>query len=105
MTGFHSSRRNDVQHMERLATSICSSLGRPPRPLPSRVSLAIEGASRRIAVIAGTMAVVLLAIASLSDAPDQNREPSVIAGAMNGTLPRAEDVYAWARTISVDGGR
>lgn len=105
MTGFQSPRINDSQHMERLATSICASLGQPPRRLPSRAALAIEDVSRRVTLLAATIAVVFLLAASLSDADVHDREPSVIAGALNGSLPRAEDVYAWARTMSGGGER
>jgi hypothetical protein len=103
-TRFHSSRRNESRHMEQLADRICASLGRPPRPLPSRTRLAVEDASRRVSVIAGIVAVTLFVISQVAVSDPPSPASSVITSAVNGTLPRAEDVYLRSRMAVAEGG-
>jgi hypothetical protein len=105
MTEFDSLRRNDARHMDQLADRICASLGQSPRRIPSRTLLAVERVSRPVSVIAGMVAVVLFVVASLTLNTTPAMETSIIASAMNGDLPRAEDVYAWSRTIGSGSGR
>jgi hypothetical protein len=98
----HSPRRNDSGHMERLTARICASLGQAPRPLPSRARLAVERASPRVSVIAGSIAIALSLVASFVRDDIRDAPPSIVASTMNGSLPRAEDVYAWMRTMAVE---
>jgi hypothetical protein len=99
-------RRSDARHMGQLAQRICDSLGAAPRPLPSRVRLAVEDISRRVGVAAGAIAIAMSALAVLAEY-DVRAEPSLLDSALAGEPTRAQDVYAWMTVVSAetDAGR
>ncbi len=84
----------DRQRMERLAEGICRSLGENPRRLPSRTALAVESAAARLSMIGGAIAVAMLLFGILAPIEMIESEASLLSTALQGSLPRARDVYA-----------
>jgi hypothetical protein len=78
---------------DRLAARISRSLGAPPRTIPSRTALAIEGAATRLVVIATVVCLAAMA-ATLALREPPVTPPSIISTAMDGRLPPAQEVFA-----------
>ena len=92
----------DRQRMERLAEGICRSLGENPRLLPSRTALAVESVAVRLSVIAGAMTVAMLVFGILAPIEAIESEPWILSTALQGSLPRAQDVYAAMSGITME---
>ena len=84
----------DRRRRQRLAERICDSIGANPRPLPSRLELAIERAARPLTVVACAVTIVMLAVGALTRPAIPEPASSLLASALEGKLPAARDVYA-----------
>lgn len=83
-----------------LADRICASLGQPPRRLPSRTALAVESMSWRVAAVATVIAVVALTARTFSREMPPSSGDAILANALSGELPRADQVYAWMAGVT-----
>ena len=84
----------DQRRRQRLAERICDSIGASPRPLPSRLELAIERVAHPLTLIAGAVTIVMLAVGALTRPETPEPASSLLASALEGKLPAARDVYA-----------
>ena len=90
-------RSADPARLERLADRICASLGEAPRPLPSRMRIAAERASAGVGLAASILAAITVAISLVANDGTHDESSSIVASALKGSLPRADDVYVAMR--------